>query len=132
MMYSEFVKNTGCKETDKNYKLFKRLELIYSNDEDITKEEIYDMGRKLMDNSLSEKQEQWNAEMKAQIEEKNEELEYQKTDLARDKDMLEFEKMSEDRDDWYIAQLKKSIQYKKDRIKELRNDIKNLKDCMYK
>ena len=132
MMYSEFVKNTGCKKTDKNYKLFKRLELIYSNDEDITKEEIYDMGRKLMDNSLSEKQEQWNAEMKAQIEEKNEELEYQKTDLARDKDMLEFEKMSEDRDDWYIAQLKKSIQYKKDRIKELRNDIKNLKDCMYK
>ena len=38
MMYSEFVKGTGCKENNHNYNIFIKLEDLYMNS-DITKEE---------------------------------------------------------------------------------------------
>ena len=132
MMYSEFVKGTGCKENEYNYNLFKKLELIYSNDDSVTKDEIYEMGKKLVDNSLSEEQLKWNADIKEQIIEKQEEIDRYTDSLERSKSMLEWEKMSEDKDDWYIASLKREIKYYREQIKALKDEVKTLRSCMHK
>ena len=55
MLYSEFVEGTGCKQTEKNYEIYRGLELVYMNTE-LTKEEVYKMGKKLVDNSPSEEE----------------------------------------------------------------------------
>lgn len=31
MMYSEFIEGTGCKDSKKNYQIYKELEIIYMN-----------------------------------------------------------------------------------------------------
>lgn len=55
MLWSEFVEGTGCKDTEHNYNVYKELELIYMNT-DCTKAHIYEMGKKLVDNSKTEEQ----------------------------------------------------------------------------
>lgn len=68
MLYSEFVENVGCRDNKHNYTLYRRLELIYMNDDTITKPEIYEMGRKLMDNSKTEEELELESKIKAEIE----------------------------------------------------------------
>jgi hypothetical protein len=68
MMYSEFVKATGCKETENNYQVFLNLEAMYMHTE-MTKEEIYEYGRKLVDNSKTAEEIALENEIKAQIDE---------------------------------------------------------------
>ena len=53
MMYSEFVKGTGCKENENNYKVFQALEAVYMDRDDISKEMIYQAAAPLLDNSKS-------------------------------------------------------------------------------
>ena len=67
MMYSEFVKAVGCKQTDYNYKVFLDLEAMYMNT-DLSKEDIYTYGKKLVDNSKTEAELELEAEIKAEIE----------------------------------------------------------------
>ena len=67
MMYSEFIKGTGCKANDHNYEVFQNLEAMYMNT-DMTKEEIYEYGKKLVDNSKTAEELKWEAERKADIE----------------------------------------------------------------
>ena len=55
MMYCEFVAGTGCKDTPHNYKVFEDLEVMYMNS-DLSKEQIYEYGKKLVDNSKTEKE----------------------------------------------------------------------------
>ncbi len=55
MMYSEFIEGTGCRENDHNYKVFKDLEIMYMNS-DLSKQEIYEYGKKLVDNTVVETQ----------------------------------------------------------------------------
>lgn len=66
MMYTEFIEGTGCRENDHNYKVYKDLEVMYMNS-DLTKEEIYEYGKKLVDNSKSEQEleieNQWKCEI---------------------------------------------------------------------
>lgn len=50
MMYSEFIEGTGCRQNEHNYKVFQNLEAMYINT-DMSKEEIYEYGKKLVDNS---------------------------------------------------------------------------------
>jgi len=66
MLYNEFIEGTGCKDNDYNYKIYKRLELMYMADDSITKQEIYEYGKKLVDNSKS--QEELEVEKKINIE----------------------------------------------------------------
>lgn len=103
MTFSEFIEGTGCKETDKNYGIYKELEVIYMNTE-CTKEHIYEMGKKLVDNSKTEEELRIEAEIKAEIEEYKKEIESNKRwieyyeDLAKlfvedgDKEMAKNEK----------------------------------------
>ena len=75
MMYSEFVKGTGCKENNHNYNIFIKLEDLYMNS-DITKEEVYEFGKKLVDNSETEEEKAFREEIEREIKEHEEVLLY--------------------------------------------------------
>ena len=127
MLYSEFVENTGCKETDYNYQIYKRLEILYMNCDDITKAEIYEYGRKLVDNSLTEKQLAWNADMDRQIAEQETVIEHYKSEIKYNEQAIELW-----RDDKEMVKgYRKSIRWAKGEIAYHRNLIKNLKSCKY-
>lgn len=53
MLYSEFIAGTGCKNTSHNFRVYKDLEIMYDNS-GITKEQIYEYGKKLVDNDVRE------------------------------------------------------------------------------
>ena len=88
MLYSEFVEGTGCRETDHNYQVYKELEIIYMNT-DCSKEHIYEMGRKLVDNSKTEEELRLIAEVKAEIEDLKRQLKVFQEDAKR---YMEFHK----------------------------------------
>ena len=75
MMYSEFVIGTGCKENNHNYNIFIKLEDLYMNS-DITKEEVYEFGKKLVDNSETEEEKALREEIEREIKEHEEALSY--------------------------------------------------------
>ena len=54
MLYGEFIEGTGCKDNEHNYKVYCDLEIMCMNS-DMSKAEIYEYGKKLVDNSKSEK-----------------------------------------------------------------------------
>lgn len=73
MLYSEFINGTNCKDTEQNYNIYKGLELIYMNS-DISKDEVYKMGKRLVNNDLTPEQKAHNAEIQEQIEELEQEI----------------------------------------------------------
>ena len=75
MMYSEFVKGTGCKENNYNYNIFIKLEDLYM-DSNITKEDVYEFGKKLVDNSETEEEKALREEIEREIKEHEEVLTY--------------------------------------------------------
>lgn len=121
MMYSEFVKATGCKQTENNYKVFCNLEVMYMNT-DLSKEEIYEYGRKLVDNSKTPEEVALEEEIKADIEfAKNEAKRY--TDTAKMYDEWAKEEINEHwKKDW-----KHQAKLYRDWAKAERNKIKELK-----
>lgn len=124
MLFSEFQENTGCRDNDYNHKLYTRLELIYMNDDSVTKQEIYDMGKKLMDNTPSQ------AELEI-IEKMQAEIDYYKGMIASYKKEIENQE--------YISRelyfddkaeqkaRKRHISYLKDEIKSFRREIAKCK-----
>ena len=122
MMYSEFAQNTGCKDNEYNHKLFKRLEIIYMEDDSISKEEIYDMGRKLMDNSKSEDQIRLENEITCEIECYKEDITRHKTEINQYKALI-----AEETDKWFIRTWKDSIKWRRAEIKRLQLKINDLK-----
>ena len=53
MLFSEFIEGTGCKGTRHNFKVYQDLEVMYDNS-NLTKEQIYEYGKKLVDNNVKE------------------------------------------------------------------------------
>lgn len=82
MMYSEFVEGTGCRENEHNYKVFQNLEIMYMNS-NMTKAEVYEYGKKLVDNSKSERQIELERQAKAEIEKLKEYADYYKAEAKR-------------------------------------------------
>lgn len=84
MLYSEFIEGTGCRVNPHNYEVYKKLECLYMNwDGDITKQEIYEMGKKLVDNGLTEEQKQHNREIDEKVAEYKREIEWRKDEVDR-------------------------------------------------
>lgn len=125
MLYSEFLRGTGCRDNEHNYNLYKELEIIYMNT-DCTKEHIYMYGKKLADNSKSEKQLQFEAETNEKIEAHKKEIEYRTADLEYYKGLLEYEKEN-GQDAESIKRYKNMIKYNRDEIKAQKQRIKELK-----
>lgn len=88
MLFNEFVAGTGCRETDHNYQVYKELEIIYMNT-DCTKEHIYEMGKKLVDNSKTEEEIRLENKWKEEIEELKEVVKAYEEDVKRYKWYLE-------------------------------------------
>ena len=118
MLYSEFVENTGCKETDYNYLIYKRLELIYMNDDTVSKQDIYEYGKKLVDNSKTEAEIEFENQINAEIAGHKSQIEGYKKDLEFENYMLSIDS---------TKGRKAAIKYTKDAIKAERRKIKELK-----
>lgn len=121
MLWGEFVDGTGCKKTEKNYKVYKDLEAMYMNT-DLTKEQIYEYGKKLVDNSKTEEELAFEKEMDDKILEIREQIKYQKSELERYKEFLDSEEDLESKKMW-----KSEVKYIRDCIKQLNGQIRELK-----
>ena len=124
MLYNEFIQGTGCRDTEKNYKVYKELEIIYMNT-DCTKEHIYEMGKKLVDNSKTEKELELERQINEEIDDCKYEIERYRSMFERDQESLKLWK--EDGSRSMIIAYRNAVQYYKEQIKVLRNRINALK-----
>lgn len=124
MMYSEFAEAVGCRDNDHNHKVFRELEIIYMNT-DCSKAHIYEMGKKLVDNSKSEAELKVEAEVKAEIEEHKAEIAKYKEWIEQNEQMLSYwkEQMNKEMVAFYrnpIKGWKEEIRYHKNQIAALK------------
>lgn len=124
MLYNEFIEGTGCKDNEHNYKLYKELELIYMNS-DCTKEHIYEMGKKLVDNSKSESELNVEAEVNAEIAELKKQIEANKHWIAYYKEQKNYNKSVGDK--YWEKEYRRMERYYTDENKRLKNRIEALK-----
>lgn len=117
MLYSEFIENTGCKETDYNYQIYKNLEIMYMNS-NIPKSVIYEYGKKLVDNSKTEAEIEFENQINDEIAGHKSQIESYKKDLEFENYMLSIDS---------TKGRKAAIKYTKDAIKAERRRIKELK-----
>lgn len=123
-MYSEFVAGTGCKENQHNYEVFKNLEVMYMNTE-MSKAEIYEYGKKLVDNSKSPEEIALKTEIKNEIEHWKNEIERYNREIAWAKGILEECKAQDNKElAWFR---KNDIKFYTEQKKEARNKIAALK-----
>lgn len=121
MLYSEFVAGTGCKENSHNYKVYRDLEVMYMNS-DISKEEIYEYGKKLVDNRKSKAELDAEAEVKAAIDQYKEDINYHKDNIVRYKLFADISADKTEERMWkdYIKEERKIIKNHRARIAELK------------
>lgn len=123
MMYSEFVAGTGCKDNAHNYKVFQNLEIMYMNS-DMSKAEIYEYGKKLVDNSKSEEELSVEAEIKAEIDEQKKRIKEAKRWIEYYKESYDFWKSAGDKE--MSAMNKLGMEYYKGEAKQARIRIREL------
>lgn len=119
MLYNEFVEGTGCRDNEHNYKVYRDLEIMYMNS-DLTKAQIYEYGKKLVDNSKTQKELEFEAEIKEEIAALKEDIESYKRQLEYEEAMLENEIKEK-------SDCKRMIRFYKDNIKMAKNRIYTLK-----
>ena len=124
MLYQEFIEGTGCRENDHNYQVYKELEIIYMST-DCSKQHIYDMGKKLVDNSKTEKELEIEAEIKAEIERYKDEIEGNKRWIDYYEEMGKL--FTEDGDKAMAQSSKRMVKYYKKENAGLRSRIRFLK-----
>lgn len=124
MMYSEFIAGTGCKENEHNYKVFRNLEVMYMNT-DMSKAEIYEYGKKLVDNSKSEKELKLEAEIKERIESLKIEIESEKSYIEWKTELMSNYEAAGFKED--AKMIRSTIKSAKERIAGLRREIAGLK-----
>lgn len=124
MLYNEFVEGTGCKDNEHNYKVYRDLEIMYMNS-DMSKAQIYEYGKKLVDNSKSEAELKVEAEVKAEIEEHKAEIAKYEEWIKQNKEMLNYWKEQMDKE--MIAFYRNPIKHWKEEIRYHRNQIYTLK-----
>ena len=121
MMYSEFVEGTGCRDNAHNRKVFENLEVMYMNSE-MSKAEIYEYGKKLVDNSKSPEQIAIENKVNTQIKELKDNIEFFKNLIETCEFYIGIET-----DSCYLSVWKHDIRTYKNEIRKLRNEIKALK-----
>lgn len=114
MMYCEFIEGTGCKDNPHNYEVYKNLEVMYMNT-DMSKAQVYEYGKKLVDNSKSPETLKLEAEIKAEIEELRERIKSCESDIEYRKQMVVLWEADGDKE---MARTNKGIiKYDRDEIK---------------
>ena len=122
MLFSEFQQGTGCKDNEYNHKIYSRLELMYMADDSITKEEIYEYGKKLVDNSKTEAELELEAQVKEEIDDYKRQIEQLKEEVNRFTDYMKTEEDVVWKVTWRdrVRAAKKDIERCKFAIKQLK------------
>lgn len=130
MLYEEFIEGTGCRDNSDNFKIYKDLEIIYMNS-DISKQEIYEYGKKLVNNDLTEKQKDWNRQMDEAIEDLRSRMEDWKDMLSRDEETRDYwKRQGEEFKDLY-KRYREDVRIDKDEIRRIKIEINKYKSCKY-
>lgn len=121
MMYSEFVEGTGCKDNEYNYNVFKNLEVMYMNTE-MSKADIYEYGKKLVDNSKSPEEIAAENEIKDEIESLKHDLEWLRMQKVRYEEYVATTSEAYYKNLWKadLANIKKEIKNANSKIRLLR------------
>ena len=123
MLYSEFVEGTGCRENDHNYQVYKNLEVMYMNS-NMSKQEIYEYGKKLVDNSDTPEQIAFKKQINTEIDEHKRQIRYYQQDIDFQRYFLTH---GVDESVECVKERKASIRRYKNLIKQERNMIAGLK-----
>jgi len=124
MLYGEFLQGTGCKDNSHNYKVYQDLEAMYMNS-NLSKADIYEYGKKLVDNSKSEQELRLIAEVKAEIKANKERIDYYLQDIERMQEMIKYDK------DWKSL-YSGPIKYEKEEVRRLKLKNRTLKEWFLK
>lgn len=124
MMYCEFISGTGCKDNSHNYEVFKNLEIMYMNS-DMSKSDIYEYGKKLVDNSKTEQELKLEADIQKRINELKAEIENEKSYIAWKQRLMELAKANGDKDE--VKFYKSIIKNCQQRILACRREIAGCK-----
>ena len=127
MLYDEFLACTGCRDNSDNYKIYKDLEILYMNS-DITKEQIYEYGKKLVNNALTDAQIAWNADIDARIAKLQEQVDYYVGEAEYYVKVIE---MWRGHDEDCVKSGKYQLKRVKREARYYRNKIRDLKSCKY-
>lgn len=130
MLYDEFLAGTGCKDNKDNFQIYKDLEILYMNSE-LTKEKIYEYGKKLVNNALTDEQKEFNAGIDKEICDTKVLLTNTEADLARYNSNLNYYTAMGYADEESIKFWKKEIRLARKQIREYKELIKDLKNCKY-
>ena len=113
MMYSEFIEGTGCKDNEHNYKVYKDLELMYMNSDTLSKADIYEYGKKLVDNSKTAEQIEFENKIKAEIQKYKDEIKEHQEAIKREEEFVY-------KSATYIKYCKDAKKYCRGKIRELK------------
>jgi len=121
MLYGEFIEGTGCKDNDFNYKVYKNLEELYMANDSITKEDVYKAGKKLVDNSKTQTEIEFEKQTQKEVNELREANESYKKEIEMYKGFIEYWP-NEDHKEW-----KYQISWRRNIIIRNENAIKEYK-----
>jgi protein subunit release factor A len=122
MLYSEFLEGTKCRDNETNYKIYKQLELIYMSDDSMTKADVYEYGKKLVDNSKSIIDVIHEKSVKKDIKREKEIIKAYKEDIKRLKECIEIESDPAMKKSWQA-----DIKWRRQEIKKRNARIQDLK-----
>lgn len=130
MLYEEFAKATKCRDNPHNHDVYKAFELLYMTCDELTKEDVYKMAKKFLDNSKSDEElaiEQETrakiGELEAYIVELKADIDYYKNDMAMLKSLV----VKTDNDRWWIEECARKIRWRKSELKSCKEEIAKLK-----
>lgn len=122
MLYSEFAEGTGCRDNEYNHEIYRRLELMYMADDSISKQDIYEYGKKLVDNSKTPEELELEKSIKCEIEGYKLQIAQLQKDIEIYKNALQYES-----DPYYKRTWKDTIRSLKSDIWKAKYQIKALK-----
>lgn len=125
MLFSEFQENTGCKDNEHNHKLYKRLEILYMNDDSVTKADVYEMGKKLMDNSKTEEEIKFENGLTCEMNCYKDDIKKYRAEIRQYKALIADEAYKDDKP--LIQHWRNCIRWRKEDISRLNHKISGIK-----
>lgn len=124
MLYSEFIEGTQCKDNKHNYKVYKDLEIMYMNS-DMSKQDIYEYGKKLVNNEKSLQEIENERFINEKIEELESDIQTWKKQIQTWNEMIDHQvlMLQGETDKEWINRRKCSIKCLKQEIKEYKRYI---------
>ena len=127
MLWNEFIEDTKCKDTEYNYSVYKNLEELYMNNDKLTKEDIYKVGKQLVDNSLTKKEIEFQNHISNEIAIMESDIAFYERDIDRYEWYIHgietIDYTAENKKIW-INDYKYQIKWRKEEIKKMKQKIK--------